>query len=132
MTFWYLANITQKSNSIHVQLNNEVGISVIHFNARSLNWNFYKIMGCIHALKCSFDIIAITEIWADQTNSTSDYNMPGYNVFNTIRINKKGGSVALNIRHIRKQVKLLLLLILHVFLYKCCPVKGVNVNTIRT
>ena len=87
MTFWYLVNITQNNNS-HVQLNKEVGISVIHLNARSLNRNFHKIMG-LHALKCSFDIIAKTETWADQTNSTSDYNMPGCNVFNTVKINKK-------------------------------------------
>ena len=78
---------TEEQFNSDVQLNKEVGISVIHFNARSLNRNFYKIMGCIHALKCSFDIIAITKTWADQTNSTSDYNMPGYNVFNTVRIN---------------------------------------------
>ena len=57
-------------------------------------------MGCIHALKCSFDIITITETWADQTNSTSDYNMPGYIVFNTVRINKKGGGVARYIKYI--------------------------------
>ena len=77
-----------------------MGISVIHFNSRSLNRNFDKIMGCIHALKCSFDIIAITKTWADQTNSTSDYNMPGYNVFNTVRVNKKGRGVALYIKDI--------------------------------
>ena len=40
--------------------------------------------------------------WADQTYNTSDYNMPGYNVFNTVRINKKGGGVALYIKDIFK------------------------------
>ena len=28
-------------------------------------------MNCIHALKCSFDVIAITETWMDQTSSVA-------------------------------------------------------------
>ena len=57
-------------------------------------------MHCLHVLKSSFDIIVITETWADQTNSTSDYNIQGYNVFNTVKINKSGGCVALYIKDI--------------------------------
>ena len=74
MTFWYLVNITQNNNSILMfNLIKKWIFSVIHFNARSLNGNVNEIMGCLHALKYSFDTIAITETWADQTNSTSDY-----------------------------------------------------------
>ena len=59
---------------------------------------FKKIMDCLHVLKSSFYIIVITETWADQTNSTSDYNMPGSNVFNTVKINENGGGGALYIK----------------------------------
>ncbi len=36
--------------------------SIVHFNARSLKKNFSKIKDCLDALKCSFDIIAISTL----------------------------------------------------------------------
>ena len=40
-------------------------LSFIHFNARSLNKNLKKIKDSIDDLKLSFDIIAISETWAE-------------------------------------------------------------------
>ena len=61
----------------------------VHSNARSLKKNLTKIKDCLDALKCSFDIIAISETWEDQTNPISVYEMSNYNVFSTARTNKK-------------------------------------------
>ena len=79
---------------------NDTKFSIVHFNARSLKKNFTKIKDCLDALKCSFDIIAISETWEDQTNPISVYEMSNYNVFSTARTNKKGGGVALYIRDV--------------------------------
>ena len=47
-------------------------LSFIHFNARSLNKNFQKIKDSIEDLKLYFDIIAISEAWAE-TDTIDDY-----------------------------------------------------------
>ena len=60
-------------------------------------------MDCIHDLNCSFDVIAITETWMDQTSSVQDNSITGYNMCNAFRTNKRGGGVALYIKHLRKQ-----------------------------
>ena len=69
---------------------NDTTFSIAHFNVRSLKKNFAKIKDCLDALKCSFDIIAISETWEDQTNPISGYEISNYNAFCTARTNKKG------------------------------------------
>ena len=69
-------------------------LSFIHFNARSLNRNFHKIKDSIDDLKLSFDIIAISETWAE-TDTIDGFTLNGYEAFHIVRGQRKGGGVAL-------------------------------------
>ena len=69
-------------------------LSFIHFNARSLNKNFQKIKDSIEDLKLSFDIIAISETWAE-TDTIDGFTLNGYEAFHIVRGQRKGGGVAL-------------------------------------
>ena len=69
-------------------------LSFIHFNARSLNKNFQKIKDSIDDLKLSFDIIAISETWAE-TDTIDGFTLDGYEAFHIVRGQRKGGGVAL-------------------------------------
>ena len=69
-------------------------LSFIHFNARSLNKNFHKIKDSIDDLKLSFDIIAISETWAE-TDTIDGFTLNGYEAFHIVRGQRKGGGVAL-------------------------------------
>ena len=69
-------------------------LSFIHFNARSLNTNFQKIKDSINDLKLSFDIIAISETWAE-TDTIDGFTLNGYEAFHIVRGQRKGGGVAL-------------------------------------
>ena len=69
-------------------------LSFIHFNARSLNKNFQKIKDSIDDLKLSFDIIAISETWAE-TDTIDGFTLNGYEAFHIVRGQRKGGGVAL-------------------------------------
>ena len=74
--------------------NNSNGLSIIHFNARSLNANFHSIIHTLQTLNITFDIIAISETWTE-SNVTTEYDLPHYQVFHKARHYKKGGGVAL-------------------------------------
>ena len=65
-----------------------------------LKKNFENIINCLTELNCSFDIIAISETWEDESNTIQNYNMHGYIVFSTARTYKMGGGVALYIKNI--------------------------------
>ena len=41
--------------------NQNHGFSIIHFNCRSLPHNFDKVRDTLNEMKCTFDIIALTE-----------------------------------------------------------------------
>uniref|UniRef100_A0A8C6LAH3 Reverse transcriptase domain-containing protein n=1 Tax=Nothobranchius furzeri TaxID=105023 RepID=A0A8C6LAH3_NOTFU len=71
-------------------------LSVIHFNCRSLNSNFVKIMQCLKQSNHPFTVIAISETWL-QEGRISMFQIEGYNMFSTSRDCKKGGGVALYI-----------------------------------
>ena len=55
-------------------------LSFIHFNARSLKKNFQKIKDSIEDLKLLFDIIAISETWAetDRGPTIDGFTLNGY------------------------------------------------------
>ena len=74
--------------------NNTNGLSMIHFNARCLNANFHSIIHTLQTLNITFDIIAISETWTE-SNVTTEYDLPHYQVFHKARHYKKGGGVAL-------------------------------------
>ena len=72
-------------------------LSFIHFNARSLNKNIQKIKDTIDDLKLSFDIIAISETWAE-ADTIDGFTISGYEAFHIVRGQRKGGGVALYVR----------------------------------
>ena len=74
--------------------NNTNGLSVIHFDVRSLNANVHNIMHTLQTLNINFDIIAISETWAE-SKVTTEYDLPHYLVFHMERHYKNGGGVAL-------------------------------------
>ena len=60
MSCLYYTNETLNDMTINFK-----GVSIIHFNARSLNRNFTGIKELLSELHCNFDVIAITETWLD-------------------------------------------------------------------
>lgn len=78
-------------------ISNKNGLSIIHFNCRSLNANFTKIEDCLHEIGKIFDIIAISESWLNSNSIIP--NLQGYECCQQPRINKKGGGVALYIHN---------------------------------
>ena len=67
--------------------------NVMHLNARSLNTNFSEINNYICSLDTSFDIIAVSETWFDNSVNVNDFYIPNYNATYTNRCNKRGGGV---------------------------------------
>ena len=78
-------------------ISNKNGLSIIHFNCRSLNANFTKIEDCLNEIGKTFDIIAISESWLN--NNSIIPNLQGYECCHQPRISKKGGGVALFINN---------------------------------
>ena len=77
---------TEQQLNYDIQLTKTIGISLIHFNARSLNKNIDKIIYCIHALECSFYVIAIIETWMYQTSSVQGNIIPVDNMVNAFEL----------------------------------------------
>ena len=48
-------------------------------------------------MKCTFDIIALTETWLN-TGNMNDYSIEGYGTYHSVREDRIGGGVALNIK----------------------------------
>lgn len=69
-------------------------LSIIHFNSRSLNRNFPRIVDYLNQFKRKFNVIAVSETWLHDDNA-NDFVMKGYEMFVVNRANKKGGGVAL-------------------------------------
>ena len=73
------------------------GISIIHFNCRSLTANFDKLQNSLNELKHKFDVVAVSETWLDSDICMDYYKLPGYEMCHISRTNKKGGGVAIYI-----------------------------------
>ena len=52
----------QFNNSVHASASNDK-LSLIHYNATSLNKNFDKLCDDLHLIKFPFSIIGVTETW---------------------------------------------------------------------
>ena len=74
------------------------GLSFIHFNARSLKANLQKINDYLQEFHLKFDIIAVSETWAE-LDVIDDLNLTDYSAYHVTRETRKGGSVALYIRN---------------------------------
>ena len=69
-------------------------LTLIHFNARSLKANFKKITDYLAELDLQFDIIAISETWAE-LDLISDYNINNYSGYHITRCDRRGGDLAI-------------------------------------
>lgn len=73
-------------------------LSIIHFNARSLNKNIDSITNYLETLNHKFPLLAFSETWLkDDNTSPALTNIDGYNLAHDDRHGKKGGGVALYI-----------------------------------
>ena len=98
----FLCNVIKDSNYFTDEklcntLKNKNGLSIVHFNARSLNANFRNIEMYFSELDFKFDIIAVTETWFHENTHTSVFNIMGYDMYHVPRSGAKGGGVALYI-----------------------------------
>lgn len=66
------------------------GLSIIHFNARSLQHNSQQIEQYLLILNNPFDIVAISETWQTD-NNTVDTFLPNFVSFHTNRTSRGGG-----------------------------------------
>ena len=82
-------------SQLNHSITKENGLSIIHFNCRSLNANFKKIEEFILNNGYSFDVIACSETWLKKDSSIPE--LEGYNFVHQPRNNSNGGGVALYI-----------------------------------
>ena len=102
---------------------NNRGISLVHFNARSLKCNFNSICDCINNLNYSFDVIAISETWIDDSFDVNYINIDGYNLYHINRNYKKGGGVALYVKNNLKCKLIVEQSVAHTDLYECVVIE---------
>ena len=81
-------------NQFKNKVNLKNGVSIIHFNSRSLYANFQDIKEYLSQFITPFSVVAISETWLTQDKGI-DFELEGYE-FNCInRVNKRGGGVAI-------------------------------------
>ena len=78
----------------------EEGLSIIHFNCRSLKAHYTDICSYLQKLQYTFDVIAMSETWLTDAIDTDLYNIDGYDLFISSRFHKNGGGVAIYVRNI--------------------------------
>ena len=66
-------------DNFHPDFCNRNGFSIVHFNAKSINKNFSETVHFLNELKYTFDLIAISESWLDDSK-IRDFNIEGYEV----------------------------------------------------
>ena len=71
--------------------------SLVNFNCRSMACNFDKLKDSVKGLDFPFDVIAVSETWLKDNDTSSSYSLDGYSSFICSRLNKTGGGVALYI-----------------------------------
>ncbi|XDV33591.1 hypothetical protein PO909_003956 [Leuciscus waleckii] len=81
-------------DQFNMNLKSDYGLSIIHFNSRSLYANFLYIKEYLSHLNNPFQVIAISETWLTSEKGV-DYELNGYELNYVNRENKKGGGVAL-------------------------------------
>ena len=64
-------------NHLNHTITNKNGLSIIHFNCRSLNANFKRIEECLINNGHSFDFIACSETWLNPNSPIPE--LEGYN-----------------------------------------------------
>ena len=65
--------------------------SLVHFNCRSMARNFDKLKDSVKGLDFPFDVIAVSETWLKDNDTSSSYSIDGYSSLQCSRLNKTGG-----------------------------------------
>ena len=102
LNFYNEINVSNKyyeEDLFHDIFKNDRGLSVIHFNVRSLRANFDKLCQCLDNLNYKFDVIAITETWMNNDTIVSDYEIDEYDLYYVNRVNKRGGGVGIYVKN---------------------------------
>ena len=73
------------------KFNTAEGLSIIHFNCRSIKSNFVKLQDYLANIEYMFDIITLSETWLDSNDSFEDYKLIGYQIYHMDRTSKGGG-----------------------------------------
>lgn len=76
------------------KFNLENGISIVHFNSRSLYANFDKIRDYLQHNTMHFNIVAISESWLSHDKGIH-FELESYQLHFVNRVNKRGGGVAM-------------------------------------
>ena len=82
------------------------GLSIVHFNARSLKTNFESIKDYLKSFDKAFSVVAVSETWFNSFEESKEYMLDNYNMFSTIRTNKKGGGVTIYVHESLKVIHL--------------------------
>ena len=77
------------------KFNNIKGFSIINFNCRSMKRNWPDFLQVINNIEFNFDVITITETWLSEGDDIDSFNIEGYTLYCTNRLNSRGGGVAI-------------------------------------
>jgi hypothetical protein len=67
-------------NAVHVELGMKEHFTCLNLNCRSICKNFDSLCNMLLNLKCSFDVIVLTETWLSEATAVS-YEISGYSMF---------------------------------------------------
>ena len=82
---------------LELNASNFKGISIIHFNCRSMKSSYSDINSFMLETSNSFDIICISESWLTSQDNLHEYCINNYEVVNMNRKNKRIGGVIIYI-----------------------------------
>jgi len=85
------------SNQLDTNLEHVTGLSLIHFNARSLQASCENIEQFINLLNRSFDIIAFSETWRTDSTNLGNF-LTDYIPSHTNRLVGRGGGVSIYVK----------------------------------
>ena len=105
-----LINVNSKYRSVdwlnrHYDTYNDLGISVIHFNVRSIIENKQKIEELLYDFNKSPDVVAISETKLNDDSNLGQANIQGYHLLNVNSKSNAGGVdlyVSQKLNYIRK------------------------------
>ena len=101
------------------ELKNCYGLTVMHFNARSLQSNFVRIELCTNQINVTVDIVAVSETWLADGDNGNLHELNGRPSFYIPRKYNKGCGVSLYIGN-------------HLYLKKMHVLSQVAENVIET
>ena len=86
-------------DEFHDNLHQNDSFSLLHINARSLSKNIDDIHSLLTTINHKFTAIGVSETWCNSRTKIEMFNIDGYNLVQTNRVNKKGGGVGIYINN---------------------------------